>query len=292
MERYYHIAGINICIKGNADDFCQNDYRLSAFRGERKRPCYNYKFSIVENLTDNRGECIFCGPARRVFRDGTKKIHYIGSVQEGLENAYIRCEFDDTEVSIQVKRESLPDRITNKLVLNSMNIEGLALKNRAFVLHASFIDVNGQAILFTAPSGTGKSTQAELWKRFRNAEIINGDRVAVGVGENNVTAWGIPFAGSSQYCKNAKLPIAAIVCLAQSEKTVIEPLRGIQAFRKILKEITVPVWEEGAMEQISKMMLTVLENVPVYHLACTPDESAVAALENVLKQKGVNEYEK
>lgn len=282
MEQYYHIAGIDVCIKGKSEELCSQNHRLDAFRSEKKVQSYEYNFSVEEKLEDGSGVCVFHGPARRVFQDGSKKIHYIGPVTEHLEKAYIRCEIDEKEAHVQVKKKSLQDRITEKVILSSMNIEGLVLKHHAFILHASFIEVNGQAVLFTAPSGTGKSTQAELWKQYRGAEIMNGDRAAVKIEGTAVTACGIPFAGSSQYCKNASLPVAAVVYLSQSEETKIEAFQGMRAFKSIWKEVTVPIWEDYAMERISDMVLTMINNVPVYHLSCTPDESAVIALENVL----------
>ena len=282
MERYYQIAGIDVCIKGKDEELYQDDYRLASFRSDKFSPEYSYEYSIAEKLDESSGDCIFCGPARKVFQDGKKNIHYIGSVKNQLDHAYVRTEFNGTDVRVQVKSSSLQNHITSKMVLNSLNIEGLLLKKDIFLLHASFIEVNGQAILFTAPSGTGKSTQAELWKHYRDADIINGDRVAIRVEGNALTACGIPFAGSSKYCKNALLPIAAVVYLAQGAETKIMPFKGMQAFKKILNEVTIPVWEEHAVERVSDMLLTLIKNIPVYHLSCTADESAVIALENVL----------
>ena len=44
-----------------------------------------------------------------------------------------------------------------------MGLEHLLATQRAVILHSAYIDYKGKAILFSAPSGTGKSTQAELW---------------------------------------------------------------------------------------------------------------------------------
>ena len=283
MERYYDIAGIDICIKGKDEEMYTDGHRLKPFSRERKEAGYNYLFSIVDKLDDYTGKCIYQNASRRVYQDGDKKIQYIGSVQADLSGAYIRCETLGEQTQVQVLRKELPNRITSKVVLTAMGIEALALKTDAFILHSSFINVNGQAILFTAPSGTGKSTQAELWRQFRGADIVNGDRAIVKINGEGIEACGLPFAGSSEYCKDARLPLAAVVCLEQAEKTVIEPMRGIKAFRRIWEQITIPLWEEQATEQISEMLSTLLGRIPVYRLSCTPDESAVIALENVLK---------
>ena len=57
-----------------------------------------------------------------------------------------------------------------------LGLETLLLKYDGLLLHSSFIRWRGEGILFSAPSGTGKSTQADLWVKYEDAEILNGDR--------------------------------------------------------------------------------------------------------------------
>ena len=46
-------------------------------------------------------------------------------------------------------------------------------------VHASLIDVGRKGLMYLGPSGIGKTTQAELWGKYRNATIINGDMVFI-----------------------------------------------------------------------------------------------------------------
>lgn len=138
-------------------------------------------------------------------------------------------------------------------------------------------------MLFTAPSGTGKSTQAQLWCDHRGAELINGDRIAVG----NGMIYGIPFCGSSTVAKNVTLPLAAVVYLSQAPTNTITRLRGVAAFRKLWEGCSVNVWDEEDMDRCSRAVMDTVAAVPVLHLACTPDERAVALLEQALKEEGV-----
>ena len=59
---------------------------------------------------------------------------------------------------------------------------------------ASFIRWQGRGILFSAPSGTGKSTQANLWVQHQGAEVINGDRAALRQVGGRWQAFGLPYA--------------------------------------------------------------------------------------------------
>ena len=47
-----------------------------------------------------------------------------------------------------------------------------------FVFHGAAVEVNGKAYVFTAPSGTGKSTHIKLWMDAlgEKVRVINGDK--------------------------------------------------------------------------------------------------------------------
>jgi hypothetical protein len=186
---------------------------------------------------------------------------------------------------VQILKSHHLQKLSSRTILNSMALEHLIARNHGFVFHCSYIDWNGEAILFTAPSETGKSTQADLWHQYRGAEIINGDRAAIRLAEGKLLAEGIPFAGSSQYCKNRSLPIKAIVYLGQAPKTTIRKLRGYEAFSKIWEGVSVNTWDREDLERVSAVVQKVASEIPVYHMPCTPDESAVIALEEALRKQ-------
>ena len=168
-------------------------------------------------------------------------------------------------------------------VLSAMESEHRIVGRGGFLLHASWVRWKDRAILFTAPSGTGKSTQAELWCRLRGAELINGDRAAVFAGETPQVR-GIPFSGSSGVGKNARMPLAAVVYLSQAPQTTIEPLRGFRAFRKLWEGCSINLWDRADVDSCAENVTRVLGQVPMFHLACTPDASAVRALEQRLEE--------
>lgn len=90
---------------------------------------------------------------------------------------------------------------------------------------------------FCGRSGIGKSTQANLWKEYENALILNGDRCAVGFVDGAANAFGLPFCGTSGICLNFSLPIAAIISLGQAPENRITRLSGVRALRAIMSNI-------------------------------------------------------
>ncbi|MDO4333728.1 MAG: hypothetical protein Q4C58_13735, partial [Eubacteriales bacterium] len=160
--------------------------------------------------------------------------------------------------------------------------QGLA-ENEAFYLHASVVQWKGRTILFTAPSGTGKSTQASLWEKYRKAEILNGDRAIVRKEKEGYSAYGSPFAGSSGIYRNEGAPVWGIAVLRQGKENRIERLEPGEAVKYLLSETMVSAWDDDFMRKLLGILTEAATCVPVYAFSCRPDESAVEALEDILK---------
>jgi len=285
MVKYYRFAGVEVAVCIPDTWMYEDDRQLAPFRIRQADNPHTFCVEPVDSLIPPEGELETMIPGMRVYRKDGRSVRYIGTVEDGWEKAYIRAEHGTMQSHVQIKVNEQITYIGAKTVLNSMGAEHLVAKAGGFVFHCAYIDYDGKAILFTAPSGTGKSTQAELWSQYRDAEIINGDRAAVCI-RDDVFAEGIPFCGSSPYCNNRTLPLAAIVYLSQAPETYIRKLRGVEAFSKIWEGVSVNTWITEDVEAVSNAVLHAATAIPVYHLACTPDESAVTVLEEALRKQG------
>lgn len=281
-ERYYEFAGITWRIRVPQSLPIQENGALGLFV---TAPCSDYhtlEFVPVDRLSAPEGECVYCASDKQFYSNGEACIRYQDTTPDSVRIASLRIRRQGKYSQVQVRKDLLENGITEKMVLNSVEAEHFVVQNRGFILHASYIDWNGQAVLFTAPSGTGKSTQAKLWCMHRGAELINGDRVAVMVKDGGVYACGIPFSGSSGVGKNVTLPLRAVVYLSQAKTTSVERLRGFQSFRRLWEGCSVNIWNREDVTLCTQTVLDTLERIPVYHLSCTPDEAAVRALEKLL----------
>ena len=171
-------------------------------------------------------------------------------------------------------------------VLNFMGLESIFLQNRTLLLHSSFIKGGSSAILFSAPSGTGKSTQAELWKQYENTDIINGDRAAIKRTEKGWTAWGLPYAGSSGIYRNECAKIAAIVVLRQGKENTIRQLGPAEAIRYLYPELMIHHWEPDFVNAALNLLQELIFDVSVFLLSCLPDRNAVQLLKETLMERG------
>lgn len=229
-------------------------------------------------------------PAPKVYEDAFCRA-YVSGERVWLENsafgtmktwAYSILHYDHSDT---LRLQILSPTSTFKMdhVIAGMMIESLLLARESAILHSSVIAADGQAILFTAPSGTGKSTQAELWRKHRNAEVLNGDRALLRFGNGEPLACGLPFAGTSGICNRFELPIRAIVFLSQAKENRIERMRPTAAVRALVSQISLHKWHAQDVQYAVDLSLRLAECLPIYHLACLPEESAVECLEAAMK---------
>lgn len=194
------------------------------------------------------------------------------------------CARDDDPLHVQ--GWIYPERVGSITTLNNLfdagSIEYMVSAVGAINLHSSFVRWQGGAILFTAPSGTGKSTQAGLWETYTDAEQINGDRSVIRCIDGVWTAFGFAFAGSSAIYRNESVPIRAIVVLRQAPENTIERLHPGEAFRLLYSESAIQRWNDAGHTHTVDMLLQLCSAVPVYLLRCTPDERAVRLLQETI----------
>lgn len=171
---------------------------------------------------------------------------------------------------------------SSRAVIDLLGLETVMLHRHALLLHAAFIRSNGRGILFTAPSGTGKSTQASLWEKYMGAETLNGDRAGIRKIGDTWHAFGLPYAGSSNIYRNESAPLKALVLLRQAKENRISRISSAEAMRSIYPEITIHRWDPDFVSKALDLFLELCTDVPVYLLECLPNKAAVQTLEERL----------
>ena len=218
---------------------------------------------------------------------GTKTPDFIitvGYSGEKMQNGFSNAKRSGSSVRIEFA-ESYRGKISAKNALEESGIFRMLAEHGGVVLHSSYIITQrGEALLFSAPSGTGKSTQAELWRSYAGAKVINGDRALVKA-ENGVTANGILFSGTSGISKNVTAPLRALILLRQSGKNELRSVSGKEAFMRLLPQCSYYPDEEENIRLVTGILAEIISAVPVYDFGCVPDESAVSALSEVLYGK-------
>lgn len=153
----------------------------------------------------------------------------------------------------------------------------------ACVLHSSYVDIGGEAVLFTGPSNIGKSTQAGLWTEYAGAEVVNGDRTLLRKRKGKWYAFGYPSCGTSGICINRSMPLRAIVVLSQSNENSVQRLSPGEQIRALVSATELYPWSGEEIEMAMKIAVNIAQSVPVLKLSCRPDRGAVEVLKDHLK---------
>lgn len=178
---------------------------------------------------------------------------------------------------------------SNKKLLSSSNVIMLLLETEALLTvsgglmaHGCLVDTSKGGILFTGPSGIGKSTQGSLWEAYGQGRILNGDRAGLMKRDGQWQGWGLPFAGSSGVYLNEGCNLRALVLLKQAKVNSLRQLTGVEAFRSLYPQIHLHRWSPAYMEQGTSTLMQLLKDLPVYELSCRPDRDAVELLDKTL----------
>lgn len=283
MKKNYLICKKRICI--DAEYFPGDNPLWALFEAENGTPDVSISCKVCDKLPSMPENNIRQAGEFFVAFGGGKAYRSLPmGKQPGALTVYSTDDTSSSETFFTEK--SFPIMADSRYMWGSVSLAQLMLGKNAFFIHSSFISVNGKAILFSAASGVGKSTQAALWEKYRNAEIINGDKAGVLV-ENGVYACGVPFCGTSGICKNQTLPLGAVVLLSQSKTNTAKKLSGAEALQGVMSNVYLDLIAPGEQVKIIDLLIKMLETVPVYSFGCTADEDAVDFLEKALQNGGV-----
>ncbi len=137
------------------------------------------------------------------------------------------------------------------------------------ILHASAVKYHGEAILFSAPSGTGKTTQANLLCGMAQAEILSEDKTILGMKGGRVCAWKAPL--SPEESSGEAVPVSLICMIHQGREVRIRFMEPEDAFCALLAETVRADAERPLMDRICGILGEILENVRIADVLCTRD---------------------
>ncbi len=161
----------------------------------------------------------------------------------------------------------------------------MLLEYNGMMLHSSAVVKDGYAYLFSAPSGTGKSTHTSLWKEiFEDAEILNDDKPAIRIIDGKAMAFGTPWSGKTDISINKCVPVGGICFLERAKENRIHKISSVEAIPLILNQTERP----KTIKNIDKMLGLIeklVENVNVYKLGCNISHDAARLAYETMKKE-------
>lgn len=161
------------------------------------------------------------------------------------------------------------------------------LSHDTFLFHGSAVEVDGAAYIFTAPSGTGKSTHVRLWKEYfgNRAVIINDDKPLIQVREEAVYVCGTPWSGKHHLDSNRKAPVGGICLLERGKMNRVEKITPADGYPGLYRQTYRPQDREKLVKTLG-LLKQLAERVPLYRMQCDISRAAVEAAWKAMGQDG------
>jgi len=201
-------------------------------------------------------------------------------------DADFRIEISMQDIDFERSRSMREDALEGKppRSFSDAYLEAIALQRKlaerlldcgTLLFHGSVVAVDGEGYLFTAKSGTGKSTHTGLWRQAfgERAVMINDDKPFLHVGSRLVTAYGSPWNGKHRLGVNACAPLRAICVLERGEQNRIEPIAAQDALVMLLQQSNRPL-DFSRMPAYMELLDGLSRKTSFYRLSCNMEPEA------------------
>jgi hypothetical protein len=186
------------------------------------------------------------------------------------------------------KAPDFPDFYLESLALFRKLCDYILDKKQGIIFHSSAIMVDGNAYLFTAPSGTGKSTHTRLWRELLGdrAVMINDDKPIIRYIDGEFYVYGTPWNGKHQLDTNTRAKIKGICQIYQAKENVIEKVSPSDMLMTVLNQTIRPT-EVDKFDKLIDLIDKLLSKVDLYKLGCNISlDAARLAFETMSKEIG------
>lgn len=197
-------------------------------------------------------------------------------------------DFERKKSAAENKKEGIAIRNFSDSYLETLaayrKIAEKLLEYDTILFHGSVIAVDGEGYLFTAKSGTGKSTHTRLWSEYfgERSFMVNDDKPLINVSENNIIVYGTPWNGKHRLGRNTSVPLKSLCILERSEENHIKKITKKDAYSMLLQQTHRP---EGAEKMVKVLTLIdrLSKNTGLYRLGCNMDIKAAEVAYNGMK---------
>lgn len=151
------------------------------------------------------------------------------------------------------------------------------LEHNTLMFHGSTVSVDGQAYLFTAPCGTGKSTHTRLWRELfgERAIMVNDDKPFLQIASSAVFAYGSPWSGKHGLANNVRVPLKGICSLHRGKDNVIKPVEARDLNSLLRHQAHTPADVELQVK-VNTLVDSLADMVPLWVMHCNKELDAAS----------------
>ncbi|MDR0890229.1 MAG: hypothetical protein LBM28_06265 [Oscillospiraceae bacterium] len=272
----------NLCVCYEGDLSLLEGTLLDRFADVEQAPAITISLRRAQLAQAPKAPCEFESINTRVWHlpDGTWHRRY-SAVYAGERREYAAMNYCENRAELTIAPIC---QNTARAVEGCVAFEHLAICAGSLPIHASHIQTQFGSLVFTGPSGIGKSTQAALWEK--TAKILNGDKTLLQLEQGEIFAASIPYCGTSDICHRGGGKLAAIVVLEQAKENHVQQLHAAQAVSQLMASVIRNPWHRDDAQRALELAAQIAQRVPIYKLRCVPNETAVHCLRTVLEKGG------
>lgn len=177
-------------------------------------------------------------------------------------------------------KERLPEA---EYIFTGMMFFEMALNEGYLPIHASAVDVGEEALLFAGPSTSGKSTQANLWKKHRNdtCVILNDDKPLLFVRKGKSFVLGTPWSGKERRNENRTTGVSHILFIDKAQTNQLKTMTTSEKIKEMMRNVVRP-GREKSIRLVTDLVSRVIDTAPMQRFLCTKEDSAYRFLSDRL----------
>ena len=192
-----------------------------------------------------------------------------------LNDRVIKISYDERDIE---KIKSFPNLSTDDSLEYACIFDKICSMLTDFdmiLMHGAAIEYEGEGFIFTAPSGTGKSTHIAQWKKYLGDKVIvvNGDKPELSFEGNGVLVHGAPWCGKESWQVNKSVPLKGVCLLKRGQDNKIYKINPGEYIEYFVRQF----YFDMATDDVAKVfdiIDRIMSRVPFYILECDISEDA------------------
>ena len=239
---------------------------------------------MIVEIADIPFEIVFRHPENEAFFQDYRSDRHPDFVIQASDEDLVQMQegFNRTALAEGTPLHQYADSFLENNAIHGLLAQHM-IDHDVLLIHGSALCMDGMGYIFTASSGTGKSTHARLWRKVFGSRVwmVNDDKPMLKVSDDGVTVYGTPWNGKHHLGCNAGAPLKAIIKLSRAPENHIRPLDKTDAFRVVL-EHAYGSRDTRSMLKIMELEKRIIDVVDFYHLSCNMEpEAAIVAWEGM-----------
>lgn len=275
--KYYQVNGVRFGLSTVTSEFFENN--IEKYEIEPCEVEHLIETVIVESIHTKEVLPDFKMKNREVYVEGDTEIVFI--YDKGF--PVLKIETDAKyKQSVVTMVDDIDGASELEYVYTGILFMELCLYHSIQSIHGSAVAFNNQAIVFSGPSGTGKTTHVEYWKEIvSDLVVINDDKPLLSKKGEKIMVSGSPWSGKTKENTNLSLSLHSIVFLEQGESNVIKELSKNEKVIQIMRNINRPRQDE-LWDNVSDTIELLIDVIPMYKATVSNGIEAAIAVKKKL----------